>query len=92
MLGCCSQSIRFESVGSFIWSAKDGVFGCVDDLGDDGDVNEEVLVSGNEVDSLAVDLIDCNDGILDDVAEVIKLFAPLDAAIAAAAARAGDVR
>ena len=92
MLGCPPSSIIFESVGSFIASVKDVESVTVDDFGDEGDDNIEVLVSENAYDTLGVDRDVWNDVVQDDVAEVNKLFAPLDAAIAAAAARVGELR
>ena len=62
------------------------------DFGDDGDIDDESFDSINVDDDLIADLLVWNDEVYDDFADCNKLVVSLDAAIAAAAARAGEAR
>ena len=89
MLGCCSQFPAFESLEEcFIASVEIGD----EDFGDDGDIDDKSFVSENVEDGLIVDLLDWNDVVYDDIVDLDRLGISLGAAIAAAAARAGEAR
>ena len=98
MLGCCPSSPMPESLDTF--SVSVAVVCCVivsvkigeADFGDDGDIDDEEFVSVNVDDDLIADLLVWNDEVYDDFADCNKLVVSLDAAIAAAAARAGEAR
>ena len=90
-----------ESLGSFIASVVRVCLVVIsvevgdEDFGDDGDIDDEGFVSVNVDDDLIADLLVWNDEVYDDFADCNKLDAlvvSLDAAIAAAAARAGEAR
>ena len=98
MLGCCPSSPMPESLDTF--SVSVAVVCCVivsvkigeADFGDDGDIDDESFDSANVDDDLIADLLVWNDEVYDDFADCNKLVVSLDAAIAAAAARAGEAR